>query len=104
MPVLDRPLNTFFFFLSLVNRTVDIISLIQDNRAEFSKFTLDPIYYFDEAVQSTYFLIKLEPRVYMILLFGDKRKNSDAAICDWIAAMAVNLRNCKIFEKLIPKA
>jgi hypothetical protein len=82
---------------------LDLISLIQDNRGDLSKFGLDPIYCFDEAVQTTYFLMKLEPRVYIALIFSDKRKQSDTAICDWMAAIAVNLRNCKIFEKLIPK-
>jgi hypothetical protein len=64
---------------------------------------LEPVQYYDEMVHTTYFMLKMEPKLFLIALFNERKKKGDPAVVEWIAAMATNLRNYRIFEKLVPK-
>jgi len=39
----------------------------------------------------------------LVMIFNEKRKRNDPQVVDFMVALAVNLRNCKVFEKLAPK-
>jgi len=67
------------------------------------KYTLEPLYWYDSAVNSSYFIMKLEPRVNFVLIFADKLRKNEPQIVEFMAALATNLRNWKVFEKLVPK-
>eukprot|EP01120_Amphizonella_sp_Union-15-10_P012430 TRINITY_DN5513_c0_g1_i1.p1 TRINITY_DN5513_c0_g1~~TRINITY_DN5513_c0_g1_i1.p1 ORF type:complete len:300 (+),score=40.24 TRINITY_DN5513_c0_g1_i1:49-948(+) len=81
----------------------NIISLITDNLNILDMFTLSPLYYYDTKVNTTYFIIKVEVRMSVVIMFMDKKDKDDSIVNDFILNLVSELRSSKIFLMLKPQ-
>jgi len=66
----------------------------------FDRF--DALYYFDQKLNTSYVIAKVEKRMSVVLLYKKKVKKGDSSIHDVLGLFTQSLRNVKILEKLSP--
>jgi len=77
-----------------------IVSLIMEHQVSLSKFK-NPVYFSEEMGSTlTYFITQVENRMYLVVLYNKKKKQTDQATVEFINDMAAELRNWKIFTLL----
>ncbi|XP_066922875.1 KICSTOR subunit 2-like [Clytia hemisphaerica] len=59
-------------------------------------------YLHDTRLESTYFLIKVDVRMYLVLIFKMKKKERDSYIQNFLLEMRANLGHDKLFQMLKP--
>ncbi|XP_031548841.1 KICSTOR complex protein C12orf66-like isoform X2 [Actinia tenebrosa] len=79
----------------------NIISIIMDkNHGHDLTYTDKIVYFFDNRVQSTYFLTRIDYRMTLIITFCTKKAEKDSYITTFMNDIACHLRNTKIFSVL----
>jgi len=73
-----------------------VISLFYALRAQLDTYSV-PIHHIDNS--STYYLVKIEPQLYMVVIF-EKKKDSDHHASEIINTIAMNLRLTKVIKTL----
>ncbi|PFX15545.1 UPF0536 protein C12orf66-like [Stylophora pistillata] len=86
---LDRP----------VGHWPNIVSILLDKVHELN--TMEKIvFFFDNRVQSTYFLTRVDPRLTLVVIFNSKRSEKDSYVTTFLTETATLLRNTKVFAML----
>lgn len=63
----------------------------------------EPIHWFEPRGETTYFITKVDPRIYLLVLFEKKKKKkNDQLTQEFLFVMSTHLRNWKVFAKLKP--
>lgn len=82
-----------------VEHWANIVSILLDRGQELN--SLDKtVVFFDNRVQSTYFLTRVDPRTTLVVIFNNKRSEKDSYVTSFLTEMATLLRNTKIFAML----
>lgn len=77
----------------------NIVSILLDKVHELN--TMEKIvYFFDNRVQSTYFLTRVDPRLTLVVIFNSKRSEKDSYVSTFLTETAALLRNTKVFAML----
>ncbi|EDO42854.1 predicted protein, partial [Nematostella vectensis] len=83
----------------------NIISIMMDRaHAQDLASAEKVVYFFDNRVQSTYFLTRIDSRLTLVVIFNSKRNEKDSYITSFMSDMALHLRNTKVFAMLKPGA
>ncbi|XP_018602734.2 KICSTOR subunit 2 isoform X2 [Scleropages formosus] len=78
-----------------------VIMIMSDRAAELN--TLDKVvHFYDDKVQSTYFLTRPEPHFTIIVIFDSKKSEKDSHIVSFLQELSGSLRNSKPFTSLKP--
>eukprot|EP00003_Mantamonas_plastica_P019614 TRINITY_DN3191_c0_g1_i4.p1 TRINITY_DN3191_c0_g1~~TRINITY_DN3191_c0_g1_i4.p1 ORF type:complete len:134 (-),score=30.30 TRINITY_DN3191_c0_g1_i4:172-573(-) len=77
----------------------NLISLIVDNSEELDRYENVPVYLYDSGTHATYFVFKLEPVVYLTIIFQDKKKQDDKNVMQFIGYLGHNLRMIDVFDQ-----
>ncbi|KAJ8912135.1 hypothetical protein NQ315_013184, partial [Exocentrus adspersus] len=73
-----------------------ILKMISDTASEL--MVLDKIIYkFSSQEQCTYILVAVEPNIYLVILFGNKKSERDSYISNFVNDLCTNLRCTKVF-------
>jgi len=82
-----------------VDHWPNIVSILLDKVQELN--SLDKIVFlFDNRVQSTYFLTRVDLRTTLVVIFNSKRSEKDSYVTTFLTETATLLRNTKIFALL----
>jgi len=82
----------------------NIISLISDHIGLLNTYGNSPLCYYDTKVETTYYIIKVERRMIMVILFGCKKEQDDIMVGSFVREITSELRNVKIFQQLKPQS
>jgi len=80
----------------------NVISLIMDNPDHLNKYK-EPLFCLDTHVNASYFLSKIDPRMWLVVIYNKKKNKNDLLTQEFMYIMTTNLRNWKIFSLLKPK-
>lgn len=78
-----------------------ILKMIAETQTELEDLS-KIIYKYSSQDQATYVLTTVEPSIYMVLIFENKKTEKEAYIANFIQDLCVNLRCSKIFISLKP--
>lgn len=79
----------------------NVIMIMSDRAAELN--TLDKVvHFYDDKVQSTYYLTRPEPHFTIIVIFDSKKSEKDSHIVSFLQEVSSSLRNSKPFTYLKP--
>jgi len=79
----------------------NVISLIHESQPQLDKYK-EPIHWWEPTLDATYFITKVDPRIFILVLFNKKKKKNDQVTNEFLFVMATHLRNWKVFSKLKP--
>lgn len=82
-----------------VDHWPNIVSILLDKVQELNSPD-KPVYLFDNRVQSTYFLTRVDPRMTLVVIFQSKRSEKDSYVTTFLNETATLLRNTKTFAML----
>ncbi|KAL4612791.1 UPF0536 protein C12orf66-like [Arapaima gigas] len=78
-----------------------VIMIMSDRATELN--ALDKVvHFYDDKVQSTYFLTRPEPHFTIIVIFDSKKSEKDSHIVSFLQELSSSLRNSKPFSTLKP--
>jgi len=80
----------------------NVVSLIMDNPEQLNKYK-EPLFCFDAHAHASYFFSKIDPRVWLVVIYNKKKNKNDVFTQEFMYIMTTNLRNWKIFSLLKPK-
>ncbi|XP_036374256.1 KICSTOR complex protein C12orf66 homolog [Megalops cyprinoides] len=79
----------------------NVIMIMSDRATELN--TLDKVvHFYDDKVQSTYFLTRPEPHFTIIIIFDSRKSEKDSHIVSFLQELSSSLRNSKPFTFLKP--
>lgn len=79
----------------------NVIMMMGDRAAELN--TLDKVvHFYDDKVQSTYYLTRPEPHFTLVVIFDGKKSEKDLHIAAFLQEISSSLRNSKPFSTLKP--
>uniref|UniRef100_A0A3Q3VYK5 KICSTOR subunit 2 n=1 Tax=Mola mola TaxID=94237 RepID=A0A3Q3VYK5_MOLML len=79
----------------------NVIMMMGDRAAELN--TLDKVvHFYDDKVQSTYYLTRPEPHFTLVVIFDGRKSEKDLHIAAFLQEISCSLRNSKIFSQLKP--
>ncbi|XP_060695218.1 KICSTOR subunit 2 [Hemiscyllium ocellatum] len=79
----------------------NVIMIMTDRAAELN--TLDKIvYFYDDKVQSTYFLTRPEPQFTIVVIFVSRKSEKDSHFLSFLNELSSSLKNSKPFASLKP--
>ncbi|XP_016517881.1 KICSTOR subunit 2 isoform X3 [Poecilia formosa] len=79
----------------------NVIMMMSDRAAELN--TLDKVVqFYDDKVQSTYYLTRPEPHFTLVVIFDGRKSEKDQHITSFLQEISGSLRNCKPFSILKP--
>lgn len=79
----------------------NIVSILLDNYGSLAQSKDPYVHFYDNKINFTYYLSRVEPQITMAVLFADKKKSNEQAIWEFILAMLRALRNRDIFGLLL---
>ncbi|XP_078382047.1 KICSTOR subunit 2-like [Oculina patagonica] len=82
-----------------VDHWPNIVSILLDKVNELNSME-KIVFFFDNRVQSTYFLTRVDPRMTLVVIFTTKRSEKDSYVTTFLTETATLLRNTKIFAML----
>lgn len=78
-----------------------VIMIMSDRAAELN--SLDKVmHFYDDKVQSTYFLTRPEPHFTLVVIFDGRKSEKDAHVVAFLQEISTSLRNTKPFSLLKP--
>lgn len=80
----------------------NVVSLIMDNPEHLNKYK-EPLHCYDSFANATYFFSKIDPRMWLVVIYNKKKQKNDLFTQEFMYIMTTNLRNWKIFSLLKPK-
>ncbi|KAK3544588.1 hypothetical protein QTP86_017648 [Hemibagrus guttatus] len=84
-----------------LNHWPNVIMIMSDRANELN--TLDKVtYFYDDKVQSTYFMTRPEPHFTIVVIFDGKKAEKDSHIVGFLHEISGSLRNSKPFSTLKP--
>lgn len=84
-----------------LNHWPNVIMIMSDRANELN--TLDKVtYFYDDKVQSTYFMTRPEPHFTLVVIFDGKKAEKDSHIVGFLHEISGSLRNSKPFSTLKP--
>ncbi|KAK1789969.1 hypothetical protein P4O66_002288 [Electrophorus voltai] len=79
----------------------NVIMIMSDRASELN--SLDKVtYFYDDKVQSTYFLTRPEPHFTLVVIFDGRKSEKDSNVVAFLQELAASLRNSKPFSTLKP--
>uniref|UniRef100_A0A3B3HDH1 KICSTOR subunit 2 n=1 Tax=Oryzias latipes TaxID=8090 RepID=A0A3B3HDH1_ORYLA len=79
----------------------NVIMMMGDHAAELN--TLDKVvHFYDDKVQSTYYLTRPEPHFTLVVIFDGRKSEKDVQIAAFLQEISGSLRNSKPFSSLKP--
>lgn len=79
----------------------NVIMIMSDRAADLN--TLDKVvHFYDDKVQSTYFLTRPEPHFTIVVIFESKKSEKDAHFVSFLNELSSSLKNSKPFASLKP--
>lgn len=79
----------------------NVIMMMGDRAAELN--TLDKVvHFYDDKVQSTYYLTRPEPHFTLVVIFDGRKSEKDVHITSFLQEISSSLRNSKPFSTLKP--
>ncbi|KAF7645760.1 hypothetical protein LDENG_00199000 [Lucifuga dentata] len=79
----------------------NVIMMMGDRAAELN--TLDKVvHFYDDKVQSTYYLTRPEPHFTLVVIFDGRKSEKDLNISGFLQEISGSLRNSKVFSTLKP--
>ena len=79
----------------------NVIMMMGDRAAELN--TLDKVvHFYDDKVQSTYYLTRPEPHFTLVVIFDGRKSEKDLHIAAFLQEISGSLRNSKPFSTLKP--
>lgn len=80
----------------------NVVSLAMDNAEQLDRFK-EPCYCWDARANATYYISKVDPKMYLVIIFYKQRKKDDRIVQEFVYLIATHLRNWSIFAKLSPR-
>eukprot|EP01112_Ceratiomyxa_fruticulosa_P017246 TRINITY_DN5341_c0_g1_i1.p1 TRINITY_DN5341_c0_g1~~TRINITY_DN5341_c0_g1_i1.p1 ORF type:complete len:515 (+),score=72.40 TRINITY_DN5341_c0_g1_i1:126-1670(+) len=78
-----------------------LISLVMQNDEELSTQPVSEcVYFYDTKLDTSYFINRSDPDVFMVAIFKEKKKSADGQIRDFMSSISRALRNVDIFSLL----
>lgn len=78
----------------------NIISIIQGSRAKLSDYRAGPVHFFDRKIGYTYYLLRVDSHVYMLVIYLDRHVNRDTTTIEFMDAVAGGLRGTEVFKDM----
>ncbi|KAG8439609.1 hypothetical protein GDO86_005697 [Hymenochirus boettgeri] len=79
----------------------NVIMIMTDKSLDLN--TLEKVvYFFDEKVQSTYFLTRPEPHFTIVVIFESKKSEKDSHFISFLNELSHSLKNSRVFASLKP--
>ncbi|KAI8518613.1 PREDICTED: UPF0536 protein C12orf66 homolog isoform X1 [Branchiostoma belcheri] len=79
----------------------NLIMIMNNNAAEMN--TMERIvYFYDKAFQSTYYMIRIEPKMTLVVIFETKRAEKDSYVNTFLTEISSQLKNNKLLLNLKP--
>ncbi|RUS22081.1 hypothetical protein BC937DRAFT_90495 [Endogone sp. FLAS-F59071] len=78
----------------------NIISIIQGSRAKLSEYRAGPVHFFDRKIGYTYYLLRVDSHVYMLVIYLDRHINRDTTTIEFMDAVAGGLRGTEVFKDM----
>lgn len=79
----------------------NVISIINDQRQALN-VTDKIVYFYDQKLESSYFLIKVDVRMTLVLIYSVKRKERDNYIQNFLVDIRASLNHDKLYHMLRP--
>ncbi|CAO3700193.1 unnamed protein product [Rhizopus microsporus] len=77
-----------------------IISIIQGSRARLDDPKAGPIYFFDNVIGSTYYLMRIDRHAVFVIVYLDKHVNREPTTVEFITNIVTSLRGTTVIEDL----
>ena len=79
----------------------NVIMIMSDRASELN--SLDKVmHFYDDKVQSTYFLARPEPHFTLVVIFDGRKSEKDSHVVAFLQEISTSLRNSKPFSTLKP--
>jgi len=65
----------------------NIVSLIQDNEASLDQESIKGkgiVYFYDAKINRTFFLLRIEGWIYLVIMFMERRKKNDKLVNEFV--------------------
>ncbi|KAI8987183.1 hypothetical protein BDB01DRAFT_784917 [Pilobolus umbonatus] len=78
-----------------------IISIIQGSKRRLSNPKNEPVYFYDNTIGSTYYLMRVDDHAVFVIIYLEKHNHRDTATVEFITHIVTSLRGSTVIEELI---
>ncbi|RUP14542.1 hypothetical protein BC936DRAFT_139657 [Jimgerdemannia flammicorona] len=97
--------HSFPFIYAFPNQPKDhlpnTISIIQGSRIKLLDQRAGPVHFFDHKIGYTYYLLRIDSHVHMLVIYLDRHANRDTATVEFMEAVAAGLRGTEVFKDMM---
>ncbi|KAG2182521.1 hypothetical protein INT43_007452 [Umbelopsis isabellina] len=79
----------------------NIITMIQDFSNKLNDLKAGPIFFFDTKLASTYYLMRVDPHVVMVIIYLDHHVHRDQVTIDFMESLVKSLRGSQVVSDLM---
>ncbi|CAM0138407.1 hypothetical protein VKS41_002958 [Umbelopsis sp. WA50703] len=79
----------------------NIITMIQDYTNKLNDVKAGPIFFFDTKLASTYYLMRVDPHVVMVIIYLDHHVHRDQVTIDFMESLVKSLRGSQVVSDLM---
>ncbi|KAI8647812.1 hypothetical protein BD408DRAFT_1684 [Parasitella parasitica] len=79
----------------------NIISIIQGSKHKLNDPRSGPVHFFDSTISSTYYLMRIDKHVVMVIIYLDKHSHREPATMEFLTNIVTSLRGSTVIEELI---
>jgi len=99
-------MNSFQCIFSLPTNTTpaehkpNIVSIILDKEEDIAVTNSTPFKFHDSRAHATYYIARLDPSVYFVVIYGDKPVSKESSILEFFNSICNLLRSTNLYDKL----
>lgn len=75
--------------------------MIQDYTNKLNDLKAGPIFFFDTKLASTYYLMRVDPHVVMVIIYLDHHVHRDQVTIDFMESLVKSLRGSQVVSDLM---